>query len=59
MSLLESSVLQIEQQSSQLEYQIGDESGRLIGWANQLAGPKPRKGLSRDVRLRREPSPGS
>jgi hypothetical protein len=45
MGLLDSPVLQIEQQSSQMEYQIGDESGRLIGRANQLAGPKPRKGL--------------
>jgi hypothetical protein len=45
MSLLDSSVLQIEQQSSQLEYEISDEAGRLIGRAGQVAGPKPRKGL--------------
>jgi hypothetical protein len=38
-------VLRIEQQSSQLEYDITDETGQLVGKAVQVAGKKPRKGL--------------
>jgi hypothetical protein len=44
-SLFDFPVLRIEQQSSQLEYEISNESGQLIGRAMQVAGPKPRKGL--------------
>lgn len=45
MGLLDCPVLQMEQQSAQLEYRIGDESGRPIASARQVAGKKPRKGL--------------
>jgi hypothetical protein len=38
-------VLRIEQRSSQLEYDISDESGQILGKAAQIAGKKPRKGL--------------
>lgn len=38
-------VLRIEQQSSQLEYEISDQTGQLVGRAAQVAGKKPRKGL--------------
>ncbi|KAB2347821.1 hypothetical protein [Actinomadura rudentiformis] len=40
-----SSILKIEQQSSQLEYQIADAGDRAIAVAEQVSGPKPRKGL--------------
>lgn len=38
-------VVQIQQRSSQLEYDILDGSGEPVGQAVQVAGPRPRKGL--------------
>jgi len=45
MGLFDSPVLQIQQLSSQLEYEISDENGRPLGSAAQVAGRKPNKGL--------------
>jgi hypothetical protein len=43
--LFNSPILRIEQQSSQLEYRIGDQNDQVIAQATQVAGPKPRKGI--------------
>ncbi|WP_242909095.1 hypothetical protein [Actinomadura terrae] len=43
--MLDVSVLHIRQLSSQLDYELIDPGGQVVGRATQVGGPKPRKGL--------------